>query len=249
VGEEKVNEGTKKIYTKNRFGGTVFDSGSTDFWLPGALYDQVKSLIIKQVGPKIPVKRKDNQFSTCFEIPFETALRTFPKIIMEFEGGAVFDWLPLNYLVPKRKLQCLGIFKGNRGEGIALGSTSFINVLLVHDRERGRLGWARVSCSQYKSNFLDQDTMVNRTEAKISGESEVEDLIVPMVKWVKEDSELSKRPLQSGGFTIEEVSRIPLALLVFLSFLVLGCLLSLFLCPRTKLSLRRQKRLGRSRIV
>lgn len=247
VGEEMVNEGTKKIYTQNKFGGTVFDSGSTDFWLPGALYDQVKSLIIKQVGSTYPVKRKDSQFSTCFEVPFETALRTFPKIIMEFEGGAVFDWLPLNYLVPKRRLQCLGIFKGNRGEGIALGSTSFINVLLVHDRERGRMGWARVSCTKYKSKFLGIDKMVNLTED--AGDGKIDELLVPMVRLSR--GHVHPPPAsQSGEFEISGIrDRIPFLYMGLISLLVLLCLLPWLLCPRTKLYSRRQKRFGRGRIV
>jgi len=242
VGEEMVDEGTKKIYTQNKFGGTVFDSGSTDFWLPGALYDQVRSLLIKQV--EYPVKRKDSQFSTCFEVPFETALSTFPKIIMEFEGGAVFDWVPLNYLIPKKQLQCLGIFKGNRGEGIALGSTSFINVLLVHDRERRRLGWARVSCTKYKSKFLGDDKIVNVTED--AGDGKINELIVPMVTLAREDVPPTPA-IQPGEFGFRD--RIPFLFMGVFSLLVLLCLIPLFLCPRTKFYLRRQKRLGRGRIV
>jgi len=242
VGEEMVNEGTKKMYTQNKFGGTVFDSGSTDFWLPGALYDQVKSLLIKQVV--YPVKRKDSQFSTCFEVPFETALRTFPKITMEFEGGAVFEWLPLNYLIPKNRLQCLGIFEGGRGEGIALGSTSFINVLLVHDRERGRMGWARVSCTKYKSKFLGHGKMVNLTED--AGDGKIDELIVPMVSLVREDVRPTPA-IPSGDFGIRD--RRPFLFMGLISLVVLLFLIPLLLCPRSKFYSRRQKRFGRGRIV
>jgi len=203
VGTELVKE-KNKIYKMNTFGGTVFDSGSTDIWLPSPLYDQVERLLKRQI--ELKVERQSSQFAICWRVEWEEALATFPKLTMEFTGGAIFEFTPRNYLVPKNDLQCLGIFRGSRGEGLALGSTAFLDKMVVHDRERGRLGWGNANCTLYQEKFMSDGFRAIPVEPLTVGGAETDSkkLGKPRVirpKRLFQEDDLS---LESGG-TKEEM--------------------------------------------
>lgn len=164
--------------------GTVLDSGTTFMYLPTPAYKQFiaavdKAAISSGLGR---VAGPDPRFpDICYgEAPPHTEPQKlgqhFPEMTLSFVGvgddGDADDielfLSPLNYLFVHGKVAgqyCLGVFDG-KGTGTLLGGITFRNVLVVYDREEGRVGFAETECVKLGQMMRPMCSVIESGEAR-----------------------------------------------------------------------------------
>jgi len=164
--------------------GTVLDSGTTFMYLPTLVYKQFiaavdKAALSSGLGR---VAGPDARFpDICYgEAPPHTEpeklSQYFPEMTLSFAGqgddGDADDielfLSPFNYLFIHGKVAgqyCLGVFDG-KGAGTLLGGITFRNVLVVYDREEGRVGFAETECLKLGKMMRPMCSAIESSEAR-----------------------------------------------------------------------------------
>jgi len=164
--------------------GTVLDSGTTFMYLPTPAYKQFIAAVDKAAisSGLSRVAGPDPRFpDICYgEAPPHTEpeklAQHFPEMTLSFVGqgddGDADDielfLSPFNYLFVHGKVAgqyCLGVFDG-KGAGTLLGGITFRNVLVVYDKEEGRVGFAETECVKLGEMMRPMCSAVESSEAR-----------------------------------------------------------------------------------
>ncbi|KAI3738211.1 hypothetical protein L2E82_28234 [Cichorium intybus] len=127
--------------------GTIVDTGTTLTYLVAqAYYPFVDAITAAVLQLATPILSKGSQ---CYLLT-SSSTAIFPKVSLNFAGGASMILKPENYLVPGDPVyggivQCIGFQKAN---GITvLGDLVLKDKIFVYDLSRKRIGWTDYDCS------------------------------------------------------------------------------------------------------
>ncbi|KAG0585599.1 hypothetical protein KC19_2G024200 [Ceratodon purpureus] len=137
--------------------GVIMDSGATLAYLIEPAYDQFVAAI--ESGAPVPSERisdGNGGYDLCWSYSGDIAT-TFPSVQLFFDGGAVMNLAPTNYLYLQAPTSgasayCMG-WKASTGTVSAPGYTLFGDIVLkdqlvVYDNTNQILGWKPFNCSQ-----------------------------------------------------------------------------------------------------
>ncbi|KAL4560444.1 hypothetical protein LXL04_032595 [Taraxacum kok-saghyz] len=148
VGEQLLGIDPTVFETSDN-GGTIVDTGTTLTYLaPQAYYLFVDAItaVVSDLATSFP--SNGNQ---CYLMTSSTTTEIFPKVSLNFAGGASMILKPENYLVPGDPVeggipQCIGFQKANNGISV-LGDLVLKDKIFVYDLSRNRIGWTDYDCS------------------------------------------------------------------------------------------------------
>ncbi|KAI3989522.1 hypothetical protein MKX01_035284 [Papaver californicum] len=130
--------------------GAIIDSGTTLTYLPGAIFDPLRRMILTSQA-NLSIHLVDNLLE-CFK--FDKSIDdSFPSVTFGFENSLELNVYPHDYLVPYNNEWCFGWQDSEKLQSnavkdlIILGDLVLTNKLVLYDLENQVLGLSDYNCS------------------------------------------------------------------------------------------------------
>ncbi|WCJ41678.1 Eukaryotic aspartyl protease family protein [Euphorbia peplus] len=138
----------RSVFKTTETQGTVIDSGTTLAYLADGVYDPVIETI-SEFALRNAISYPNSMYK-CFLVGARIE-NLFPKVTLNFAGGASMVLHPRDYLVQQQAVagdvRCIG-FESIPGQKITvLGDLVLRDKIVVYDMEKQRFGWTSYNCS------------------------------------------------------------------------------------------------------
>lgn len=140
----------KQVYEAGAGKGAIIDSGTTLTYLPGAIFDPLRQMILASQA-NLSIHLVDNLLD-CFK--FDKSIDdSFPTVTFGFENSLELNVYPHDYLVPYNDEWCFGWQDSEKLQSdavkdlIILGDLVLTNKLVLYDLENQVLGLSDYNCS------------------------------------------------------------------------------------------------------